>query len=537
MQSDSSEPQPPTSPSPPPLVPPARPPPPPVVPLRVTPQLEGRLHPLTLVFAFWNAVRNILIPLAVVLIFRHRRGPDAYIWIAAIFLGLSVAWAVVRYFTFTYRIENGELITRHGLLGRTERHIPLGRVQDIRIEQGLLHRLFRMADVFVETAGGRGPEASLSVLAKSEAERLRAAVFAPPPSAQTADTADTVVPSQPDTEIIRRLSMRQLVLAGITSNRAASAIALVFVLWQFVDDILPEDIFQKWGQSFVRRVTEWLTQGGSFQWASILLAVVGVIGIGMLFSVIGSIVVFHGFTLSRRGEDIYRSHGLFTRRSSSLPRRRIQLLKIEESWLRRLFGLATLRADTAGGTFPGQNKDEQSGRDVLLPILPRQDVDNVLPLFFPDLDEAGGAWQHVSRRAIVRGTKKGAAVCMLLAALSCSIQRSWYGLWPLLFIPAVYALNVMSYRHLGYWLGDRFFRMRSGWLSRATHIVPIRNVQSIVVCQTPFDRRHKVSTLVVDSAGQTNTGGGPRIRNVPTADVLNVARTLAHRAASTRYRI
>ena len=161
----------------------------------------------------------------------------------------------------------------------------------------------------------------------------------------------------------------------------------------------------------------------------------------------------------------------------------------------------------------------------------------VLPLFFPDLDEAGGDWQHVSRRAIVRGTKKGAAVCLLLAALSCSIQRSWYGLWPLLFIPAVYALNVMSYRHLGYWLGDRFFRMRSGWLSRETHIVPIRNVQSIVVRQTPFDRRHKVSTLVVDSAGQTNTGGGPRIRNVPTADVLNVARTLAHRAASTRYRV
>jgi len=532
MESDSS------GPPPPPLVPPVQPPAPPIDRSQVAPpQLEGRLHPLTLVFAFWNAVRNILIPLAVVLIFGRRKGPDTYIWVAAIFLGLPVAWGLIRYFTFTYGIANGELITRQGLLGRTERHIPLARVQDIRIEQGVLHRLFRMADVFVETAGGSGPEASLSVLAKSEAERLRAAVFAPPPSAQTADAADSVVPSQPDTEIIRKLSMRQLVLAGITSNRTASAIALVFVLWQFVDDILPEDIFQKWGESFVRRVTELLTQGGSLHWTSILLAVVVVIGIGMLFSVIGSIVVFHGFTLSRRGEDIYRSHGLFTRRSSSLPRRRIQLLKVEESWLRRLFKLATLRADTAGGTFPGQNKDEQSGRDVLLPILPRQDLGGMLPVFFPDLDEANGVWQQVSRRAIARGTKKGVATCLLLSALLCSIQRSWYGLWPLLFIPAVYALNVMSYRHLGYWLGDRFFRMRSGWLSRATHIVPIRNIQSIVIRQTPFDRRHNVSTLVVDSAGQTNTGGGPRIRNVPAADVLNVARTLARRAASTRYRV
>ena len=498
-----------------------------------SPQLAGRLHPLTLLFAFWNAVRNIILPLIVIYFFGRRRGSDTYIWVAAVFLGLPVAWAIVRYFTFTYRIENGELITRHGLLGRTERNIPLGRVQDIRIEQGVLHRIFGMADVFVETAGGRGPEASLSVLAKSEAERLRAAVFTVVPVAQAAGATAP----QPERELIRKLSIRDLVLAGLTSNRAASALALVIVLWQFVDDIVPQDTYQRWGEWFAQRAVEWQSNGAGVHWLLIVLAAIAMLGIGMLFSVIGSIVVFYGFTLSRSGEDIYRSHGLFTRRSSSLPRRRIQLLKVEEPWLRRLFKLATLRADTAGAALPGQNKEEQSGRDVLLPVLPRRDLESLLTVFFPDLDEGAAVWQHVSRRAIVRGTKKGAAVCMLLAALSCSIQRSWYGLWPLLFIPAVYALNVMSYRHLGYWLGDRFFRMRSGWLSRATHIVPIRNIQSIVVRQTPFDRRHKVSTLVVDSAGQTNTGGGPRIRNVPAADVLNVARTLAHRAASTRYRV
>jgi putative membrane protein len=487
---------------------------------------------LTLVFAFWNAVRNIILPLIVIYFFGRRRGPDTYLWVAAIFLGLPVAWAIIRYFTFTYRIENGELITRQGLLGRTERNIPLARVQDIRIEQGVLHRMFGMADVLVETAGGRGAEASLSVLARSEAERLRAAVFATP-VAQSAEAAAR----QPERELIRQLSIRDLVLAGITSNRTASALALVLVLWQFVDDIVPEDTYQRWGEWFARRAVEWQSSGGGVHWLIVVLAAAAMLGVGMLFSVIGSIVVFYGFTLSRSGEDIYRSHGLFTRRSSSLPRRRIQLLKVEESWLRRLFKLATLRADTAGGAFPGQNKEEQSGRDVLLPVLPRRDLDALLPVFFPDLDDANAMWQQVSRRAIVRGTKKGTAVCLLLAALSCSIQRSWYGLWPLLFIPAVYVLNVMSYRHLGYWLGDRFFRMRSGWLSRATHIVPIRNVQSIVVRQTPFDRRHKVCTLIVDSAGQAHTGGGPRIRNVPAADVLSVARTLAHRAASTRYRV
>src|SRR5688572_9677497 len=235
------------------------PPIPPTVPPVIAPrpsQLAGRLHPLTLVFAFWNAVRNILLPLIVIYLFGRRRGSDSYLWVAAILLGLPVAWAVIRYFTFTYRIENGELITRHGLLGRTERNIPLGRVQDIRIEQGVLHRMFGMADVFVETAGGRGPEASLSVLAKSEAERLRAAVFVAP----IAQAAGTPAP-QPERELIRKLSIRDLVLAGLTSNRTASALALVFVLWQFVDDIVPQDTYQRWGEWFAQCAVEWQSNG------------------------------------------------------------------------------------------------------------------------------------------------------------------------------------------------------------------------------------------------------------------------------------
>lgn len=506
---------------------------PPVIPVSAAPTLEGRLHPFTIFFALWNAIRNFLLPLLIVLLFGRRREPDVYIWVGSLFIGLPVGIALIKYFTFTYRIQSGELITKQGLLGRTERHIPLGRVQDIRIEQGVLHRLSKMADVFVETAGGRGPEASLSVLSRTEAERLRVAVFE---QSHAATAHGSTAAPRVEREIVSHLSLRDLVLAGITSNRTASVLALILVLFQFVDDVLPQETYQRFFETATKRFIEWQSNGG-FSWVPILLAAFGLIVVGVIFSIIGSILVFYGFTLSRSGEDIHRSYGLITRRSSSLPRRRIQLLKIEETWLRRIFKLATLRADTAGGAQVGQGKDEQSGRDVLLPVIPRSDVERVLPTFFPDLEDAGGEWQKVSRRAIRRGTKKGAAVCILLAGLFYGIQQNWHGLWPLLFLPAVYALNVMSYRHLGYSLGERFFRMRSGWLSRATHIVPVRNIQSVVVRQTPFDRRHRVATLLVDSAGQTNTGGGPRISNVPWNDAFAVARSLAHRAANTRYRV
>jgi putative membrane protein len=521
-------------------VPPVPPPMPPSVrpviaeqPMAGRPVLEGRLHPLTLVILLVNSVRNFILP-AIVVFLVSNKSTGGFILLA--FLVVTVLQTLTRYFTFTYRIEGGELITRHGILERTERHIPLTRVQDLRIEQGILHRLLKVVDLHVETAGGKGAEASLSVLSRDEAENLRRAVFEQTRTlAQTTGAeASAPLPAAPD-EIVRRLSTRELVLAGLTSNRTASALVVVAVAWQLLDDILPKQTYERLLAAFSSQVEHWIEPGGHTNWIAIAATAVGVILVGLVFSVAGSIVLFHGFTLSRRGEDLHRAYGLFTRRASSLPRRRIQLLKIEETWLRRLFGLATLRADTAGSQ-PANPQENHDGRDVLLPVVRREELETVLPVVFPGVESDPHAWRQVSRRAIRRGTLKGAMICGLFTIAALLFERDVFGLWPLVFIPLVYALNVASYRHLGYALGERFFRTRRGWLSRATHLVPIGNAQTIVLKQTPFDRRHGVMTLVVDTAGQAHTGGGPHIRNVPVADAEVVARLLAQRAAQTRYR-
>ncbi|MEW6160352.1 MAG: PH domain-containing protein, partial [Verrucomicrobiota bacterium] len=142
--------------------------------LNVASLLEGRLHPLTLFFVAWNTVRNLLIP-AIIYIAAGRDRSLGFILLAV--GGVSFVNGLIQYFSFKFRIENGELITRQGIIEKTERHIPLARVQDLRVEQKLLHRILGVVDIFVETAGGKGAEAKLSVLTKPEAERLRQAVF------------------------------------------------------------------------------------------------------------------------------------------------------------------------------------------------------------------------------------------------------------------------------------------------------------------------------------------------------------------------
>src|SRR3954470_7509418 len=511
--------------------------PPPLVYLTYAqPVPQARLHLLTLAFAAWHAVRGFVVPALVVIFLRHDVRSLGWVPLAATLGAAAVGWAMVKYFTFSYWVTGGELIIRSGVLARTERHIPLSRVQDVRLKQGPLHRALRVVEVEIETASGEGAEAKLSVLSQAEAQRLRGAIFAErvvTPEALTASLA--AAPAVPR-QTLRRVTIRELILAGLTSNQVASGLAVVLGLITFADEVMGDrSVYGRRAGEILVAVGKWLNTVHGATWA--LLAAAGIAAllvIGLVISVRGSVFLFYGFELSVAGEDLHRSYGLFTRHASSLPRRRIQLLRIEEGVLRRMLRLATLRVNSAGSK-PHEGED-RTGIDVLLPVVPRDEVQQLLPAIFPD--EAAHAephWRRVSPRAIWRGMVKASVLCLAVAIVLVS-GKGLSGLSVLLLLPAAYAINLLMYRNLGHARDGLFFRTRRGWLSRSTHVMPVRNIQAIILRQNPLDRRHRVGTVQVDTAGQAPGAGGPKVANVPWSEALELARELAHQAARERYR-
>src|SRR5215475_2172235 len=403
----------------------------------------------------------------------------------------------------------------------------------------MLHRVFDVVEAKIETGGGGGAEASLSVLSRSEVERLRRAVFeraARIRSDAGAGRGEERVAVAPGRVIIRRLGLKDLVLIGLTTNHLISALALAGAIWNFAEDLLQDNFYKRAQETLYRESSRFFMRDAA------LAVALAVILIGMIFSTAVAIIRFYGFTLSLSGEDLHRRYGLLTRRSSSLPRRRIQVLKIEEKLFRRLFGLATLCVDSSGDHR--DREDDDSGRDVLLPITRRGAVDPLLTIIFPDFDAgptggaegAGGVeWRRVSRLAVRRGAIKGAVICASAAAILFGAGWGIAALWPLALSPLVYFISVANYRNLGYTLSGRYFCARRGWAGRSTHVVPIDKIQAVEVRQSPLDRRLGLATLSVDTAGQAYTGGGPQINNLPIDEAREIAGALAHRASATRY--
>ena len=488
----------------------------------------SRLHPLTLLFAVVQALKPWLLPALVVVVLRQGSSLSL---IGAVLIAPILLIAIVRYATFTYRIDQSELSIRHGLLSRTERHVPLDRIQDLRLEQDLLQRWLGVGTLHVDTAGGEGADVTLAVISRQEAERLRA-LFALRPSRATAPASSAEPASARPSVVVRRLTFGELLLAGVTSTRLASVFVALAAVFSLFNQVMGDGAAERGAQRVGEAAAQVKGAGTTYLVAAIAIAVLLVLVLAVVLSTAAVVVLFHGFTLKSSGDELSRSYGLFTRRVITLPRRRIQVLEIEERILRRLAGLVTVRADTAGSARQGARA---GGRDVLLPAIPRRELAGILPVFLPDLPAGDPAWRPVSRIAVRRGDRKAGVLLVLGAAAAAAADAGTSALVPLLLLPLAHLWNLRGWRSTVHATDGTYFWTRRGVLRRSTHVVPVRNIQAVELRQTPFDRRLGVATVIVDTAGQAFTGGGPRVRNVPLEEARELARRLAHGAVRTRY--
>ena len=126
---------------------------------------EQRLHAWSWLFVLLQQVRQFVLPLLVLLVFGRRGGGDDWTTLAPVVaMGVLVLVSVLQYFTYRYRIGADAITIRSGLLQRSQREIPFTRIHNVGLHQSLLHRMFNVAEVRLESAGGQKPEAHMRVL-------------------------------------------------------------------------------------------------------------------------------------------------------------------------------------------------------------------------------------------------------------------------------------------------------------------------------------------------------------------------------------
>ncbi|RPJ62156.1 MAG: hypothetical protein EHM23_04245 [Acidobacteria bacterium] len=455
-----------------------------------------------------------------------------------VFLPATV-FHVLRFLTFEFEITASEIFIREGLLWRQERRIPFSRVQDVKIQQGLVHRMFGLAKVELTTAGSEKREVSLELITRDRADELRRAIT------RQADRRVAGVPDsvEPIGTTLARLTLPQLLLGAATSRMAATLAALIGVILYFKtalylgstfigEHFQDFDRYSNWGESFIPFRGTALGPIIRFFWDDTLGKSIVLILFGFFFSLIRYIVRYGRYQLTQTGDVLTKTHGILRLGSSSLARRRVQALKVEEGLLRRWFGLCDVWVDSGGDRA---KVDDEKKREPFVPVMDAAQAYSLVRDVLDHLDNPQPAWKRVSPKAVMRGTK---ILWLILVSLMIvnAVPFGWFTLVFLPGFPLAYFLNVKWYRNRGYWVDDHYLISRRGWFNRETLYLPIHVVQNVSLTESPFDRRLGLATLAVDTAGQTNTGGGTAIRNLPLEEAIRLQSllTLGARTAPAR---
>lgn len=463
-----------------------------------------KLDPLSVPFRAAESVVRLAWVLVVFAIGSPVLGGGASSVIVPVIAGfmLAVAYQLVYYQRFEYELTDDTLDIASGVVSRRNREIPLGRVQNVDISRNVFQRALGIAQINLETAGGSSTEASLRYVSHEEALRLQSEL-----GRLKRGVRDETEEDEPERELFSTTS-KELVLLGV--------VGIDLRLLSFVTVLLPvvaPSLRERFADPLVGLAV------------TAPLAAAGIVAVTALVSGVIAVTSYYGFRLARRNDELLYERGLLQRYSGSIPLEKIQTLTVSENVIARRLGYASLAVETAGYA-PGDAESQSA--------VPLADRDRVFGLArsvegFNDI-----AFTRPPKRARERYVVRYSLVALLVVGSAFAADAytgltfAWYvtlALFPL----AVVAAH-LKWLNLGYDVQSEYIVLRQGFWTRTITVVPYYRVQTVLDSQTVLQRRRRLATVVVDTAGSGGlTNRQPRALDIDEARAEELRETVADR--------
>lgn len=492
-------------------------------------QPERRLHPMSWLFVLIQQLKQFIVPILALFFFGRGDRNDLWGLVAICVLGAVSIW---QYYTYRFRVGVDSLEIRSGLFERSLRQIPFARIHNVGLHQTLLHRIFGVAEVRLESAGGIKPEAEMRVLKLEDALVLEALVRRRTggDSAVATPTA-TGDPAAVEIGLLHSLSTAEVVRVGLISNRGLIVVGGAYLAMNQFGSKMTSDLIESWGRALFGMVDSY---GRGHEAAATLFLILVFLVLLRAFSVLLALLQYSGFRLEEHGRRLTLERGLLTRMRTSTPRRRIQSWTLREGMLHRLFKRRTLEVGTAV-LDNGSHSQPRSLREIA-PVATPQRCDELIRHLAPQVQWPPQTWQRLHRWTFARLFVPQ----MLLASLLGTI--AFFGFGPLglvfvvLWVPWVAYITWQHATHAGYAIDERMVATRSGWWTREWRFAEIGKLQAIRYGQSPLERRLGMATLLLDTAGGNALAEPLRLRFLPEADARALQARLGREIARNTLR-
>jgi putative membrane protein len=501
-------------------------------------EMGTRLNKYSPLFIALFVVIKSIIPMAIGMLTYAKT--DMSFWLFGGIAALILLFAVLQYWFYHYWLKDDKIEIKEGILFKKNRKVPYTRIQNVNVSQNPLERFFKVATLQLESASGGKPEAVMRVVDLTVVEEIKRLVKNSNNDAvQVADNIaedpqQTVEDS--DKEKLLELSVKDVVKYGVISQKGMLYGAIVFG-------------FLAQNQGFVAGLLHYL---GLFytipDFTKVTLAegfiYVGVVGLALfvflqLMSILWALLKFYQFDIAKNDDRLQAHMGLLSKISATIPLKKIQLYRISENPLHKFFKAKTITIETAGGV-----NTDKSGIVMrwLAPYISVEKVKDFIYQIEPKIKLASLDWQLIPYRAWKRVIKRSLITLTVISAIVIGIASlpqievklfAWVAM--VLMIPVTYLYAKNYVKKTAYFINDDIICFKSGvWFGKQS-FVKISKIQTIEVLESYFDRRNKMATLEIDTAGSNPLLHHVRIPYLEIEDAYKLRKFIQEKLNETEF--
>ena len=468
---------------------------------------KKRLHPATLIL---NMIKPVKETIFIIIISFITLDFIYFLLILLAYLFVIVLFASLSWYRFTYWVTDDALQMEYGVFKRTKRTISKNRIQSIDLTENIIHRIFKLVRVQIETASsGTAAEASLPAVKLREGESLRRELK----YRKAADRLDEEEDSLQVPAVKKEITFGRLLLAGVTSGGVGVILGIIALALQEVEDFIPDNIYDSTIAWFV-----------STSIVTIILLVVVVLFIVWLLSIGLTLVRYGKFTIILQDDELLITRGLIEKKQLTIPLHRIQAIGIEENIFRQPFGYASITAEIAGGSSGG--KEEAS--TVLFPLMDKAEVPEFLEKFIPGFgwEPEQVEWIKPPKTALKYYILRS-GIFFFIVSIAVFFLLPAYTWVALMLLALALLRGWLSYRDAGFHVMDKKLLLRYRALKRVTVMLYHKRVQAFEKKQHGLQRKDELTSMQLSII--SNIGGKHyRIRDLDEEKVNSLSDLYSH---------
>jgi putative membrane protein len=462
------------------------------------PQRQSKLGILVLfVFTLQKTIR-LSIALIVVFAMNTDKFYGKLIWLGVAIFLISVFITFIKYYYFTFQIDykSKELIIEKGFLKKSRISIQLHKIQQINLNQNLLHKVFKLYEINVDTAGSGKKEVEIKAVSSYIANQLKETIERLNETETINILQEETVPTTGSKTI--KIGFFTLLKTGITSKYVETfgwLFLLTNTFWENNKYINLEEKFDTTG------IQKYINFNSVI--VSVLIGLLFIFLLIIIINLVRTIVRYFDFSITKTKSSLLLTYGLITTRNTIINPIKVQLIKISQNYFQEKLDIQNIRVEQASSEA---NSKEKKKDRIEVPGCSEVVKNQILDFIYNKEFTNQEVYYPSIRKFWIRFLFL--VVLPIIVVLSVN-EFVYFLLWEKLYVLASLFLVVGTlscwrlYKNYKLMVTPQFILVQSGFWDIETAIIEPYKIQAVITNQFFWQKKLNIGSVYLYTAGGT----------------------------------